>query len=339
MFSVCFQTFQSIENILYMNIKNMFCHSSLVSMHCSKPFKYNNSAFDTAEPKPTMKENQNGVSLHSNGNGRDSDRLASEISNKDYFFHVPEYDCSMVVDDFADGKETKVKDSVTPYTIPMEMFGKGTGFYNNKNVMECELPELIVCYKGSTYHAIKDICVDEGVPLENKDDHKESADTEFLTEHEVKPSLPKDCECDDGLKCGEKEKVDTDLNIPDGSSSSPKADKNVSYEYGPDGQKSLSESDTDVEVADECGPGDPVEAGEENCNSTDYIMDDASREEFVSNSLLSVKKYRPQTSLKDLFYASKDVGQQPGQVCVHFRDTDSLLHEIVFSFVASIRYH
>ncbi|KAM7484463.1 hypothetical protein LguiA_000472 [Lonicera macranthoides] len=268
---------------------------------------HDSSAFDTAEPKPTMKENQNRVLLHSNGNGKDSDRLASEITNKDYFFHVPEYECSMVVDDFAGGKETKVKNSVSPYTIPTEMFGKGADFYTNKNVMECELPELIVCYKGSAYHAIKEICVDEGVPLE-------SVETEFLTEDEVKPSSSEDCECDDGIKCGEKENVDTDLNIPDGLSSSPKADKNVSYEYGFVGQKSLSESDSDMEVADECGPGDPVEAGEENCNSTDHIMDDASTEEFVSDSSLSVKKYCPQTSLKDLFYASKDVGQQPGQI-------------------------
>lgn len=40
--------------------------------------------------------------------------------------------------------------------------------YVDKSVMECDLPELVVCYKESSDHVVKDICVDEGVPIQDK---------------------------------------------------------------------------------------------------------------------------------------------------------------------------
>uniref|UniRef100_A0A1J3G7C4 Uncharacterized protein n=1 Tax=Noccaea caerulescens TaxID=107243 RepID=A0A1J3G7C4_NOCCA len=41
-------------------------------------------------------------------------------------------------------------------------------FYMDKNVTACDLPEIVVCFKDSTYHVVKDICVDEGVPVQEK---------------------------------------------------------------------------------------------------------------------------------------------------------------------------
>lgn len=41
-------------------------------------------------------------------------------------------------------------------------------FYMDKNITACDLPEIVVCYKESTYHVVKDICVDEGVPVQEK---------------------------------------------------------------------------------------------------------------------------------------------------------------------------
>ncbi|VVB04029.1 unnamed protein product [Arabis nemorensis] len=41
-------------------------------------------------------------------------------------------------------------------------------FYMDKNVMACDLPEILVCYKENTYNVVKDICVDEGVPVQEK---------------------------------------------------------------------------------------------------------------------------------------------------------------------------
>lgn len=45
---------------------------------------------------------------------------------------------------------------------------KGGLFYMDKNVTACDSPEIVVCYKKSTYHVVKDICVDEGVPVQEK---------------------------------------------------------------------------------------------------------------------------------------------------------------------------
>ncbi|KAL8258103.1 hypothetical protein R6Q59_030144 [Mikania micrantha] len=44
-----------------------------------------------------------------------------------------------------------------------EICEKEAELYTDKNVMECELPELLICYKDGAFH-IKDICVDEGIP-------------------------------------------------------------------------------------------------------------------------------------------------------------------------------
>ncbi|CAN8266588.1 unnamed protein product [Cochlearia groenlandica] len=41
-------------------------------------------------------------------------------------------------------------------------------FYMDKNVTACDLPEILVCYKENAYHTVKDICVDEGVPVQEK---------------------------------------------------------------------------------------------------------------------------------------------------------------------------
>ncbi|KAL0889567.1 hypothetical protein Bca101_013550 [Brassica carinata] len=41
-------------------------------------------------------------------------------------------------------------------------------FFMDKNVTACDLPEIVVCYKEDTYNVVKDICVDEGVPVHEK---------------------------------------------------------------------------------------------------------------------------------------------------------------------------
>ncbi|GMH01816.1 hypothetical protein Nepgr_003655 [Nepenthes gracilis] len=48
------------------------------------------------------------------------------------------------------------------------MLGKETEFCTDKNVMQCEYPELLVCYKDSSYLSVKDICIDDRVPSQDK---------------------------------------------------------------------------------------------------------------------------------------------------------------------------
>ncbi|KAH9614178.1 hypothetical protein KSS87_001308 [Heliosperma pusillum] len=45
---------------------------------------------------------------------------------------------------------------------------KDTELFTDKTVTVCDLPELMVCYKESTYHTVKDIGIDEGMPMHDK---------------------------------------------------------------------------------------------------------------------------------------------------------------------------
>ncbi|KAJ8760549.1 hypothetical protein K2173_015216 [Erythroxylum novogranatense] len=69
--------------------------------------------------------------------------------------------------------EKVIRDFVAPMptTHPsseLQSFGKDSGLQMDKRVIEHELPELKVCYEENTNHVIKDICVDEGVPSQDK---------------------------------------------------------------------------------------------------------------------------------------------------------------------------
>ncbi|KAF5945472.1 hypothetical protein HYC85_015700 [Camellia sinensis] len=226
----------------------------------SKPFEYNNSAFSTDRLVEIMRENQNEVLCDLNNCENGAAPVASEIHDKDEFWNTPELDCAMVVEDYTNGNgngneardsmklfeknscadengnenevrdENEFNDSVDPFTIPsgkMELFEKSTDLYADKNVMKCELPELIVCFKESTYHVVKDICIDEGLPFEDKILIESESDNDKGL-HTV---LPSDENCNGGKM---KENKDTELLSPDGS-------------------KSSSENEDDEDDAHECG--------------------------------------------------------------------------------------
>ncbi|AEC05750.1 hypothetical protein ISN45_At02g002780 [Arabidopsis thaliana x Arabidopsis arenosa] len=96
-------------------------------------------------------------------------------------------------------------------------------FYMDKNVTACDLPEIVVCYKENTYHIVKDICVDEGVPVQEKflfgeKDSVKSSSTEDLMKADktnVNPSETKSAEdsiskVDDSEFCND-HKTDRDV--------------------------------------------------------------------------------------------------------------------------------
>ncbi|KAL9262590.1 hypothetical protein AKJ16_DCAP01746 [Drosera capensis] len=53
-------------------------------------------------------------------------------------------------------------------SVNNSLFGKGMEVYTDKNVMDCEMSKLIVCYKENSYQSVKDICIDDGVPSQDK---------------------------------------------------------------------------------------------------------------------------------------------------------------------------
>ncbi|XP_060215038.1 uncharacterized protein LOC132641921 isoform X1 [Lycium barbarum] len=132
----------------------LFCDSTLVSVHDSKTFECNNSVFDdTAEEKPTMKGNQNGILSHSNGykeedslgfpangfansnvHGNIEDPLACDSEDGNEFWKVPELDHSIFFDNNNEIRDSSVSDD---QNVDMS---KIIGDKRSGNPFACDIP-------------------------------------------------------------------------------------------------------------------------------------------------------------------------------------------------------
>ncbi|BBG94361.1 18S pre-ribosomal assembly protein gar2-related protein, partial [Prunus dulcis] len=173
----------------------VFSHLALSHKPDSNPFGQNDITLDSAalqSAKWIMKESQNRVSCGSKDNEEDAGQ-------------VP----------YVKNDEDEVKDFVPPYTLSsekLEALEKESDYYMDKSVMECELPELIVCYKESSCNTIKDICIDEGVPSQDKNRFETGVD-----EKECCTFLSPD---EDQNKQLLEEQMDIVVTLPDGFKSS-----------------------------------------------------------------------------------------------------------------------
>lgn len=265
----------------------LFRQSALLCKLDTKPSANKNNAFDTAKLEGIMMGNQNGALSDHNNCETDTARLAS---GNDGFCNNPELECIMFVEDCTTGNGDAVRDAVSPCAIPSnkkELFQRDMEFhsdkngiqnereyresiapcaipsrkmgkfdtdpYTDKNVLECELPELIVCYKDNPFHAVKDICIDEGVPSKDKvsvECGEENCLRTFLCSNENK-------------YCGLTGQEATELLSSCGSKSSSENDSHEinTYECGPkeeielrssSGSKSSSDNDSDEVDTSEC---------------------------------------------------------------------------------------
>lgn len=64
--------------------------------------------------------------------------------------------------------EDGTSDCRSPFVAALDLFEGDKSSYTDKNVLEYERPELIVCYKEINYHVVKDICIDEGMPANRR---------------------------------------------------------------------------------------------------------------------------------------------------------------------------
>ncbi|KAB2600626.1 hypothetical protein D8674_037280 [Pyrus ussuriensis x Pyrus communis] len=149
----------------------VFGHLSISHNPDSNPFNCNDITLDTAGLQSinwTMKESQNRFSCGSEDNEED----AGQVPYMRNGFSVSNFDCSKTLDDLENSNEdAAVKGFGSPYARSSENFEaleKESDYYMDKSVTECELPELIVCYKDSSCNTIKDICIDKGVPSQDK---------------------------------------------------------------------------------------------------------------------------------------------------------------------------
>ncbi|MCL7043986.1 hypothetical protein MKW94_026008 [Papaver nudicaule] len=87
------------------------------------------------------------------------------------FRKVPGLDDLSDSEDSVNVAENKSAISTNPFLDPScedSLSQKEIELYTDKTVTECELPELIVCFKEGSYSIIKDICIDEGLPSIDK---------------------------------------------------------------------------------------------------------------------------------------------------------------------------
>ncbi|XP_044494784.1 uncharacterized protein LOC123217731 isoform X2 [Mangifera indica] len=147
--------------------EQVFAQSTLDHKADSKPFDYQDNPLEFTRLKSgngIVKEYQNGVLCDSKPNAGDADKLSYMKYDADGWT-ATKLDHSMNLKDRTNDNEKDFRDRAaqhSEFSRETESF-EDSDFYMDKSVMECELPELIVCYKDSTYH-VKDICIDEGVP-------------------------------------------------------------------------------------------------------------------------------------------------------------------------------
>ncbi|XP_073134316.1 uncharacterized protein [Henckelia pumila] len=65
-------------------------------------------------------------------------------------------------------KKSESSDFSSPQMTTSDLLEKDPDFCTDKNVLECESPELTVRDKEINFHVVKDICIDEGMPTKDK---------------------------------------------------------------------------------------------------------------------------------------------------------------------------
>uniref|UniRef100_M4DLI2 Uncharacterized protein n=1 Tax=Brassica campestris TaxID=3711 RepID=M4DLI2_BRACM len=131
---------------------------------------------------------------------------------------------------------------------------KGGLFYMDKNVTACDSPEIVVCYKKSTYHVVKDICVDEGVPVQEK----------FLFDEK------------DSVRCNSEDLVGT------------KSPEDINGKL--DGSKLCNDPKINQDVEESSREGLADAEGSRSCNQEDLIVTKEAKEENEQRSLETEEK-------------------------------------------------
>ncbi|XP_024042063.1 uncharacterized protein LOC18045192 [Citrus clementina] len=233
--------------------------------------------------KPDSKHS--GAISASNSNEGVADRLP-HVTNDVDGCTVRKLERSTSLNDLAKDNEKNVQDLESPNSHScgeMESFREPV-FYMDKSVTECELPELIVCYKENTYH-VKDICIDEGVHSHDR----------ILFESDVGKSVrsflpPKEDRNSELLE----ESKNSVIPIPDVLKSSAEnySDERIVNRCG-----SSQESDSDEDIDDICDSKDLRPAGDVKDDATEENTNDVSRKLFLLGDLLSMHNVGTKNSL------------------------------------------
>lgn len=138
--------------------------------------------------------------------------LSDEENEKVNFWNDQELEHSNIENDLTNTcKDDNFRKSLELSNHPSEFCENETKFYTDKNVMECELPELLVCYKENAF-PVKDICVDEGIPHGERVLFDEN-NNEMLKHDQLKISPTEDYCMESKLYSETNGKIDIDLPV------------------------------------------------------------------------------------------------------------------------------
>ncbi|XP_068638352.1 uncharacterized protein [Aristolochia californica] len=143
------------------------CHSST---NIPKVIEYENmssGAEPLKEDNGLLIEEKSGITSTLESHDRE---IPTEVSDTEVRHRAPKYWTKVGNSIFRSSSDVACE-TIPPYPIPsreIELSEKETDIYTDKTVTEIELPKRLVCFKASSYHLVKDICVDEGVPSSDK---------------------------------------------------------------------------------------------------------------------------------------------------------------------------
>ncbi|XP_022884221.1 uncharacterized protein LOC111400964 [Olea europaea var. sylvestris] len=239
---------------------------------------------------------------------RDADPLDSDTENNGKLGKILEFELTVIVERFAHDHDNDPRDSYMPCIAASDLFESGTNLCTDKDTTDRELPELEVFYKEVNYNIVKDICVDDGMPKEDKvlsksiKDHcktaKEGIDMEMLIL--------------DGLKSFSLENNEDDANNHCGTKNS--------YEKShlPIGPIAASEISLDKDSVGECDVEDSMHFSEPNDGAYAKIERDVPEAESFVDSKLPVLNFGTCSSLRSFLNSlssdGNEIAQSPNQI-------------------------
>ncbi|XP_057809902.1 uncharacterized protein LOC131024408 isoform X2 [Salvia miltiorrhiza] len=254
----------------------------------------------------------------------DIDSVSSDTNAKDEVQTKPEHNCAAAGEEFMYGNENESSDCSSPYvSAASDLFSSNENMFTDKNVLEYQRPELIVCYKEINYHVVKDICVDERMPtnrrilMDNSDgDQSENYFPHPLSDHNHHKATGG---------------VDAELLISNGlaATSLDSADFTVANQQGSkkesngillvQGRPNLpSERSSFEDTATGCNLEESMQIDEMNFGATREIARHASDEESFVDRTLPIQEFGTRSFLRSFLNAfdaeGNEVKQLPDQI-------------------------
>ncbi|KAB2624406.1 hypothetical protein D8674_016066 [Pyrus ussuriensis x Pyrus communis] len=269
----------------------VFGHLPISHKPDSNPFNCNDITMDSAGLQSTS---QNRVSCSSKDNEED-DGQQPYMRNG---FPVSNFGCSKTLGDLEKSNDDEaIKGFGSPYSRSSEKFEaleKESDYYMDKSVTECELPEFIICYKDSSCNTIKDICIDEGVPSQDKNWVETGLDEKACCTY-----LPPD---EDQNKQMHEERLDIVITFPDDF-------------------KSTTKNDLEKGFSIACNSKEPMERGDAINDGSERIAIDVSKEDFCPANVQGFGAGNPHS--KSSYKDSNEAEQETIQISREIAKTES----------------